>query len=109
MSLPATEPSSAAFDEARAAFVAKLSPSDRAILASATCSEDILSDLRELDRRHQEKSLLRRFMNKISPCVRGFEQYVQVMDVMSNAKPEVLSVLWGNMRILLRVSSPGIY
>lgn len=95
----------AAFEQARLGFVAKLDDDERAMLQSAAGPEDLLADIRRLDEQHQDKSLLRRLMGKIEPCVRGFEQYVQAMDVYSNAKPEVLSLLWGSVRIILRVST----
>lgn len=96
-----------AFEEARLAFVTKLSQDEKRILESASTAEDLLADIKELDKRHQEGSILRRFMSKIEPCIRGIEQYAQVMDVYSNAKPEVLSVLWGSVRMVLKVSIPN--
>ena len=70
--------------------------------------EDLLADIQSLDERHQDNSILRRFLGKIEPLVHGIERYAQVMDVYKNAKPEFLSILWGSVHIILKVSNPRV-
>ena len=91
------------FEQARLDFVARLSGDEKAILESCSKPEDLLNDVENMDKRHQAGSILRRFMKKFEPGIRGIEQYAQVMDVYSNAKPEIMSVLWGSVRLVLKV------
>ena len=93
------------FETARQTFITKVSNEERTLLESSISAEDVLADIQRLDKEHQEHSIFRRVMDKIGPSIRGFEQYSQAMDVLSNAKPEVLSLLWGGARMVLRVSS----
>ena len=93
------------FETARQAFIAKVSDEEKVLLESSGGPEDVLGDIKRLDQEHQEHSIFRRVMDKIGPSIRGFEQYSQAMDVLSNAKPEVLSLLWGGARMVLRVSN----
>ena len=96
------------FETARQAFIAKISNEERALLESSVSAEDVLTDIKHLDQEHHEHSIFRRVMDKIGPSIRGFEQYSQAMDILSNAKPEVLSLLWGGARMVLRVSNSRI-
>ena len=93
------------FETARQTFMAKISGEEKVLLESSVGPGDVLADIKQLDQEHQEHSIFRRLMEKMGPSIRGFEQYSQAMDVLSNAKPEVLSLLWGGARIVLRVSS----
>lgn len=92
-----------AFEKARNDFVSKLDAKDAAFLDSNAGPEEVLADLQKLEKEHEETSRLRGVMNAIKPGVRGLEQYAKAMDVICNVKPEVLSLLWGGLRIVLRV------
>ena len=85
--------------------MAKISSEEKVLLESSVGPDDVLADIKQLDQEHQEHSIFRRMMEKMGPSIRGFEQYSQAMDVLSNAKPEILSLLWGGARMVLRVSS----
>ena len=96
------------FETARQDFLAKVSNEEKSLLETNIGAEDVLAEIKRLDQDHQEHSIFRRVMDKIGPSIRGFEQYSQAMDVLSNVKPEVLSLLWGSARMVLRVSASRI-
>ena len=73
------------------------------MFALAPDPETVLNDVKKLDKDHREQSLLRKVMYKLTPPMCGFEQYTRAMDIYSNAKPEVLGLLWGNAHIVFRV------
>lgn len=50
----------------------------------------------------------RKLVQKIDPFIRGIEQYQNAFDVLINAKPEILSLIWGGARIILHVSSSHV-
>ena len=93
------------FETARQAFMANVSDEEKDLLRPSVGPGDVLADIEQLNQEHQAHSIFRRAMDKLGPSIRGFEQYSQAMDVLSNAKPEVLSLLWGGTRIILRVST----
>ena len=93
-----------AFETARQNFLANVNEEEKALLESSVGPDDLLADIQGLNQDHEEQSILRRFMVKMGPSFRGLEQYSRAMDVLSTAKPEVLGLLWGGARIVLRVS-----
>ena len=94
------------FEDARISFVSALSANEKRLVDSATDPESLLEEVGNLERKHQDESTTRKLIQRINPFIRGVEQYGKAFDVISNAKPEVLSLLWGGARIILHVGFP---
>lgn len=92
-----------AFETAKRAFLSTLGPGDAAALEALSTSEDVLFEVRKAEQEHGIKSATRRYMKKIESFVKGVEQYGKAIDVFANAKPEVLSLIWGTARLILHV------
>lgn len=92
------------FHEARDFFVARLSPKERILVESATDPDSLLEEVKAVAQNHQDQSFIRKLILHMKPFVHGVEQYGKALDILTNAKPEILSPLWGGARILLHVS-----
>ena len=90
------------FETARRSFLSKLDSNEKLVI-DATEPASLLSDVKSLEKTHNDKNLTRRLLQKANPMLRGLEQYGKALDVITNAKPEVLSLLWGGIRIILNV------
>ena len=90
------------FELARQSFLANLGPQDKVALDAAD-PVTLFDDIHILEQRHKDKSLTRRLLQKAEPLIRRLERYGKALDVISQAKPEVLSLLWGGIRIVLHV------
>jgi hypothetical protein len=84
-------------------FLKKLPDEEQALCRQATGLEVLLRDVAKLDEEDHAQSKSRRFMEKLRPTVSCLEAFGESLDVLSNAKPEALCVLWGGMRIMLQV------
>jgi hypothetical protein len=82
------------FTAARARFLAKLKPAERALLQAGTDPQEILAELKAAEDHHRDESVTRKLLQKIDPFLQGIEQYGKAFDILSNVKPEVLSLLW---------------
>jgi hypothetical protein len=65
------------------------------LLFSILYSQIVLDEVRQAEEEHREKSMTRAYLKKMDPFIKGVEQYGKALDVITNAKPEVLSLLWG--------------
>ena len=90
------------FETARQSFLSKLDSKERKDF-DATEPENILSEVKSLEKTHKDKDLTRKLLQKTNPVLRGLEKYGKALDVIANTKPEVLSLLWGSIRIILKV------
>jgi hypothetical protein len=93
----------ALFREAHDSFLTGLNPHEKSLVDSATDPDSILEEVKSLEKKHRDESTTRDLIERINPFIRGVEQYGKAFDVITNAKPEVLSLLWGGARILLHV------
>ena len=75
------------------------------LMQQATSPETVLSEVTALEEQHRNQSTTRKLLQKIDPFIRGIEQYQKAIDVLVNAKPEILSLIWGSARIILHVSN----
>lgn len=96
---PTTDPFRLAVSE----FLKKLPDEEQALCRQATGLEALLRDVAKLDEEDRALSKSRRFMEKLRPTVSCLEAFGKSLDVLSNANPEALCVLWGGMRIILQV------
>jgi hypothetical protein len=92
------------FQEAHDSFLASLNASEKSLVDSATNPNSLLEEVKNLEKKHRDESATRNLIQRINPFIRGVEQYGKAFDVITNAKPEILSLLWGGARILLHVS-----
>ena len=81
---------------------ANISNDERSYLEKTT-KEDIIQDLRAADEAYRKSSMARSASKRMSPMVDCILQYANALDVMSNANPLPVSLIWGSMRIVLQV------
>ncbi|KAI9669080.1 MAG: hypothetical protein M1831_000672 [Alyxoria varia] len=91
------------FDEARQSFLANLKSQERTAL-NATDPASLLEDVKNLEEDHKDSNITRRLLQKAKPFIRGLEQYGKALDVISNAKPEIMCLLRGGARIILNLA-----
>ncbi|KAK5045237.1 hypothetical protein LTR84_009343 [Exophiala bonariae] len=89
-----------AFDAAQKSFLSSLGSEDVTTLNSHNTAEDVLAEVEKAEEEHRGKCNTRNYMKNIENFVKRVEQYGKVLDVYMNAKPEVLSLIWGTARLL---------
>ena len=92
------------YGEAVKAFLQKFPAAEQALCLQQNGLEKLLDELSQLDRVDKTHSTPRRLVEAIKPAIRGLEAFGKAIDVLSNAKPEFLSLLWGVLRIILQVT-----
>jgi nitrate/nitrite-specific signal transduction histidine kinase len=92
-----------AFETAKNNFLSSLNAQEAATLGTPHTAEDVLSEVRNAEENHRNKSIPRRYTKKIEPFLKGVEQYGKAIDVFVNVYPEVLSLIWGSARLILHV------
>jgi hypothetical protein len=92
-----------AFETAKNKFISSLSAQEVATLGTLHTAEDVLTEVRNAEENHRIKSSTRRYTKKIKPFLKGVEQYGKALDVFVNVYPEVLSLIWGSVRLILHV------
>jgi hypothetical protein len=85
-------------------FFKDLSPDDQALFKATTISTQLLEDVQNADKRHQEHSVTRRVATVIKPFVAGVEHYGTAWDVISNSN-SLICPIWGSARIILKWAS----
>ena len=91
------------FAAAQQKFLAGLTPSEKAVFQSTTSAEDVLAEVQDIEKKHGQTSSARRFSKKMEPFVRGMAQYSDAFNVLAGTH-QALGLLWGSVRVLLRVS-----
>lgn len=92
------------FESALSTYLGKLSDKDKVLLKDCKNPETFAEYLSGVVRRHHESSSSRKAMDLCQPAIEGFRRFANCLDMLCNAKPEVLAVLWGGLRIVLRVA-----
>jgi hypothetical protein len=92
----------AAFDTLIQNFRAGLKNNDlyREILQTRNIGE--LYDVTDTLQEEQSRTGRLRHMSKIKPFLEGLERYASVIEVFMQAKPDVLALLWGPIKLLLQ-------
>lgn len=85
-------------------FLGKLSDEDKFLMKDCHDPEKFAEYLHGVISKHHESSSSRRAMDSCQPAIDGFRQFANALDVLCNAKPEVLALVWGGLRIVLRVA-----
>jgi hypothetical protein len=98
----ANDPFQAAFDISIQEFRVRLKNDDlyREILQTRKIEEiyDITDKLQE----EQSRTGRLRHLSKIEPFLEGLKGYASVIEVFMQAKPDVLALLWGPIKLLLQ-------
>jgi len=78
---------------------------DSAVMLVDSTPEDILLDFQEkhIEQKHNNK--VQWFIERTKPLVNAMTRYGPVVDVASNACPEILCPLWASLRFVLNVSA----
>ena len=92
------------FESALSRYLGKLSDKEKLLMKDCHDPETFAEYLSGVVRKHHESSSSRKVMDFCQPAIDGFRQFAQALDVFCNAKPDVLSVLWGGLRVVLRVA-----
>ncbi|KAL9108756.1 MAG: hypothetical protein Q9227_006552 [Pyrenula ochraceoflavens] len=88
------------FKIARESFTSYLTAEEKSTLNTSDPTA-ILDDIKSLEQKHHDRDVTRKMLEKAAPLIRGLEHYGKALDVIANAKPEILSLLWGGIRIVL--------
>jgi hypothetical protein len=92
----------AAFDSSIQEFRAKIKDDDlyREILQTRKIEDvyDVTDKLQE----EQSRTGRLRHLSKIEPFLKGLREYASVIEVFMQAKPDVLALLWGPIKLLLQ-------
>jgi len=93
-----------AFESAKTSFLDSLDSQEVASLGPLQTAEDVLTEVEKAEEEHRRKSMTRKYMTNLQHFVKGVEHYGKALDVFANAKPELLSLIWGAARLILHVS-----
>ena len=69
--------------------------------------ESLLDDTIIAEKSHGMNSTTRSVMGKLQPFVAAIRQYGDAVNVYSNTYPLVLGPIWGSIKVLLHVCTPG--
>ena len=94
---------SSAFSSAMQSFHDTLSPSDADQIKKVATLGDLTLAIRDIEREQAQRRSLRS-MSKIRPFLNSLEEYSKVIEVFVNAKPDVLSFIWGPIKLCLQVA-----
>ncbi|GKT97339.1 hypothetical protein Ct61P_15189 [Colletotrichum tofieldiae] len=95
------DPARQAFENAKAAFRAKLKDKDLfQQLLQTTSIEQVWQTTNEIQTR-QEVEKRMRFMGKIKTFLDKLSDYASVVDTFVQVKPDVMALIWGPIRLLL--------
>ena len=71
-------------------------------------SESRLDDVISAEKSHGMKSTTRNVMEKLQPFVAAIVQYGDALDVYSSTYSLALAPIWGSIKVLLHVCTPGL-
>ncbi|KAK5235331.1 hypothetical protein LTR47_003516 [Exophiala xenobiotica] len=96
------DPVQAAFDNAIRDFKASLG--DNALIEeiSKTTTIDEVYDATDALQKDQAKKGHLRHLSKIEPFLNGLREYTAVIEVFIQSKPDILSLIWGPIKLLLQ-------
>ncbi|KAI0840677.1 hypothetical protein F5Y06DRAFT_293941 [Hypoxylon sp. FL0890] len=66
--------------------------------------DDVLEEARKIERQ-QEKTKMLRGLKRVQPLINGLKEYSGVIEVFAQAKPDVMSLVWGPLKFILQASS----
>ncbi|OTA59127.1 hypothetical protein K449DRAFT_466839 [Hypoxylon sp. EC38] len=69
--------------------------------------DDVLDEARKIERQ-QAKTKTLRGLKRIQPLIDGLKEYSGIIEVFVQAKPDVMSLIWGPLKFILQASSSVI-
>ncbi|OTA93779.1 hypothetical protein M434DRAFT_395313 [Hypoxylon sp. CO27-5] len=69
--------------------------------------DDVLDEARKIERR-QAKTKTLRGLKRVQPLIDGLKEYSGIIEVFVQAKPDVMSLIWGPLKFILQASSSVI-
>lgn len=105
LKMSANDPAQQAFEEAQQAFRMKIHDSDLydKILATTTV-DDVYKAISEIQVNSASQGKLR-YCAKIKPFLSRLSEYASIIEVFVQAKPELLALIWGPIKLILFWSS----
>ncbi|KAL5597283.1 hypothetical protein FOBRF1_011076 [Fusarium oxysporum] len=105
MASSSTDQVSEVFEKAKADFLNGIKDKKlRSQLQKATTIDDIWDYTEQLQKDQGSNKRLRG-MKKIGPYIERLQEYAGVIEVFVQAKPDILALIWGPIKLLLQVSS----
>lgn len=98
-----TQPSNT-FEAARVNFLATITEADRVLLSQWATPDLLVAYAANEEEKHYGKSYSRQVLHYLQPTLTAFKQFGKALDVLCNAKPEVLALLWGGMRVMIHLA-----
>ncbi|KAF5013486.1 hypothetical protein FDECE_511 [Fusarium decemcellulare] len=93
------------FEKAKSDFLNGVKdPKLRSQLGTATTIDDIWDYTEKLQKDQADRKRLRG-LKKIGPYIERLKEYAGVIEVFVQAKPDVLALIWGPIKLLLQISS----
>ncbi|KAI9890433.1 MAG: hypothetical protein M1814_003917 [Vezdaea aestivalis] len=89
------------YEAAYTSFVDGLAPDKKQLLNDTKSPEALLSEIEGGSDDHLEQSTVRKSLTAIAPSIDGLLRFGKALDVLCNAKPEVMCLLWGGLRIVI--------
>ncbi|KAI1802020.1 hypothetical protein F4811DRAFT_555212 [Daldinia bambusicola] len=69
--------------------------------------DDVINEAIKIQKQ-QEKTKTLRGLRRIDPLISGLKEYAAVIEQFVQAKPEIMSLIWGPLKLILQVSSAVI-
>ncbi|KAF5965977.1 NACHT nucleoside triphosphatase [Fusarium coicis] len=105
MASSSTDQVSEIFEKAKADFLSAIKDQNlRCQLQKVTTIDDIWDYTEQLQKDQASNKRLR-CMKRIGPYTERLQEYAGVIEVFVQAKPDILALIWGPIKLLLQVSS----
>ncbi|KAI1416816.1 hypothetical protein F5Y13DRAFT_204160 [Hypoxylon sp. FL1857] len=72
-----------------------------------TSIDDVLNEAKKIEKQ-QDKTKTLRGLKRIQPLIDGLKEYSGIIEVFAQAKPDVMSLIWGPLKFILQASSSVI-
>ncbi|KAI1386580.1 uncharacterized protein F4822DRAFT_431452 [Hypoxylon trugodes] len=96
-----------AFRSAKEEFKRNLSNPALCDFSKISSINDVLEEANRIQRQ-QAKTKTLRALGRIRPFIDGLKEYASIIEVFAQAKPEIMSLLWGPLKFILQASSSVI-
>ncbi|KAI1457992.1 hypothetical protein F4805DRAFT_474716 [Annulohypoxylon moriforme] len=97
----------AAFKSAKEDFKRSLKNPALYDFEKLTSIEDVLEEAKKIERQ-QAKTRTLRGLRRIQPLINGLKEYSAIIEVFAQAKPDIMSLIWGPLKFILQASSSVI-
>ncbi|KAL9621921.1 MAG: hypothetical protein Q9160_003742 [Pyrenula sp. 1 TL-2023] len=101
----ANDPAQQAFESVAREFKSKLNDDEMHGEILKTTSIDEVYDLTDRLQEEQIKKGHLRHLSKMQPFLEGLRSYASVIEVFMQAKPDILALIWGPIKLLIQWAS----